>query len=206
MRRFEGTSGPERPDFDLVVMGASLGGLAAYRQILAELPADFPAPIVLVQHTAPGHPSLLADLLSRVTPLRVQQAEPGGPLRPGTVYTSVRDYHLRVRPDRTSELSRSSRVHFLRPAADVLFASAAEALGERVIAAVLTGGGWDGAAGVRAVRQAGGYVIAQDERSATCPEMPYHAVLTRKVDVVLPLVQIAFALRTLVGAGEAAPV
>jgi two-component system chemotaxis response regulator CheB len=145
----------------------------------------------------------MADILARHTRLPVKQAREGEVLCPGTVYTPAPGRHLVVRGDGTLSLSPAPRVNFARPSADVLFESAAAAFGERVVGVVLTGGGCDGAAGVRAIRRRGGFVIAQDEVTAEDFWMPYNAVLTRKVDLVLPLGQIAFALRTLTGCGAA---
>jgi two-component system chemotaxis response regulator CheB len=183
--------------FDVVVMAASVGGLKAFSHILADLPADFPIPIVLAQHVARDQPSLLAEILDRRTHLRVKQAEDGEALCPATVYTPVPNRHLRVRAGGTLGLDSGPRVQFARPAADVLFRSAADAFGERALAVVLTGGGCDGSAGVLAVRGRGGFVIAQDETTSEAFAMPYSAALTRKVDLILPLDQIAFALATL---------
>jgi two-component system chemotaxis response regulator CheB len=161
------------------------------------LSADFPVPVVIVQHISQDGPSLMAEILSHHTPLRVKQAEDGDVLRVGTVYTPAPGHHLRVNPDGTLSLLQSPKVHYVRPSADLLFQSAADAYGERVVAVVLTGGGYDGVDGVKAVRRRGGFVIAQDEATSECFGMPYNAVLTRKVDLVLPLGQIAFALGTL---------
>ena len=188
--------------FDLVVVAASAGGLKACIKVVAGLPADFPLPVVVVQHIGQDGPSLMADILARHTPLRVRQAGDGDVLLGGTVYTPAPARHLRVHPGGTLSLLDSPRVRFVRPSADVLFASAADAFGDRVIAVVLTGCGSDGADGVRAVRRRGGFVIAQDEATSEHFDMPYHAVLTRKVDLVLPLGQIAFALQTLVMMSE----
>ena len=183
--------------FDVVVVACSAGGLRACQRIVAGLPADFPLPVVIIQHIGQDGPSRMADILSRHTPLRVRQAADGVVLRGGTVYTPAPGRHLRVNPGGTLSLLDSPRVQFARPSANVLFGSAADAFGDRVIAVVLTGCGSDGADGVRAVRGRGGFVIAQDEATSEQFGMPYHAVLTRKVDLVLPLGQIAFALRTL---------
>ncbi len=183
-------------------MAGSVGGLRACGRIVSGLPPDFPAPVVIVQHISQDGPSMMAEILARHTPLRVGQAEDGEVLRAGTVYTPAPGRHLRVNPDGTLSLPRSPKVHFVRPSADVLFGSAADAYGGQVVAVVLTGGGCDGADGVRAVRRRGGFVIAQDEATSEAFGMPYHAVITRKVDLVLPLDHIAFALRTVVATGE----
>lgn len=125
--------------FDVVAMAASAGGLSGLSLILAGLPADFPAAILVVQHLDPRHRSLMADIMARRTSLGVKQAEEGGRLRPGTVYIAPPNRHLLVNPEGTLSLSQSEQVHFLRPSADLLFESVAAAFKDRAIAVVLTG-------------------------------------------------------------------
>lgn len=127
--------------FDIVAMAASAGGLNALSQILSSLPAKFPAAIVVVQHLDPRHRSLMADILSRRTPLKVKQAEEKDCLSPGTVYIASPNRHLLVNPDGTLSLSQSELVHFVRPSADLFFDSTAASYKDRAIALVLTGTG-----------------------------------------------------------------
>lgn len=187
--------------FDVVAIAASAGGLAALSEVLGALPPSFPAAIVVVQHLDPRHRSLMADILSRRTALRVVEATEGAPLRPGTVYIAPPDRHLLVNPDGTLSLSQSELVHFVRPSADLLFDSVAAAFRDRAIAVVLTGTGSDSAMGVSAVKKTGGTVIAQDEATAQFFGMPGAAIQTGDVDFVLPLSEIAPALVTLVQTG-----
>jgi two-component system chemotaxis response regulator CheB len=198
-------SSPEFPDaaFDVVAVAASAGGLNALTQVLSALPADFPAALVIVQHLDPRHRSLMADIISRRTLLRVKQAEEGDRLAPGTVYMAPPDRHLLVNPDNTLSLTQSELVSFVRPSADLLFESVAASHRERAIAVVLTGTGSDGATGVQAIKKLGGTVIAQDEKSAEFFGMPGAAVRTGSVDFILPLAEIPSALVTLVMRGEA---
>jgi chemotaxis response regulator CheB len=112
-------------------------------RVLAALPEGFPATLVVVQHLDPRHRSLMADILSRRTPLQVKQAEEGEQVAPGTVYIAPPNRHLLVNPDGTLSLTQSQLVHFLRPSADLLFESVATSYGERAIAVVLTGTGND---------------------------------------------------------------
>jgi two-component system chemotaxis response regulator CheB len=184
--------------FEIVAMAASAGGLTALSEILSALPADFPVPVVVVQHLDPRHRSLMAEILERRTPLRVKQAQAGDRLEPGTVYVAPPDHHLLVNRDGTVSLSQSELVHFVRPSADLLFESMAASYGERSIAVVLTGSGSDGEMGVRAVKTRGGTVIAQSEESAEYFGMPGAAIATKSVDFVLALEEIAPALVTLV--------
>ncbi|MDJ0636663.1 MAG: chemotaxis protein CheB [Xenococcaceae cyanobacterium MO_188.B29] len=184
--------------FDIVALASSAGGLNALTQVLASLPGDFPAAIVIVQHLDPRHRSLMADILSRRTPLSVKQAEEGDRLCPGTVYIAPPNRHLLVNPDGTISLSQSKLVHFVRPSADLLFDSAAASYKDKAIAVVLTGTGKDGVMGVQAIKKMGGTVIAQNQESSEFFGMPDAAIRTGSVDFILPLSEIASALISLV--------
>ncbi|MSS70961.1 MAG: chemotaxis protein CheB [Candidatus Latescibacteria bacterium] len=188
--------------FDVVAMAASAGGLQALSAVLSAMPADFPAAVVVVQHLDPRHRSLMAEILERRTPMRVQQAKEGDRLSPGLVHIAPPDRHLLVNPDGSLSLSQSELVHFVRPSADLLFESVAASYKERVIAVVLTGTGSGGNMGVRAVRKMKGVVIVQDERTSEFFGMPGAAIQTGCVDFVLPLEGIAPALARLVLRGE----
>ena len=185
----------------LIALAASAGGLRALSIVLAALPAALPAAVVVVQHIDPHHRSLLAPILGRRTALRVKEAEEGETLAPGVVSIAPPDSHLLVQPAGILHLSREARVHFVRPAADRLFASAAASYGECLIAVVLTGAGSDGADGVRAVKQAGGTVIVQSVATAEYTGMPSAAVDTHLTDYVVPLGEIGPLLISLVGTG-----
>ena len=186
------------PDFDIVALAASAGCLTALIEVLSDLPINFRVPIVVVQHLDPRHPSLMAEILGRRTPLKVIQAKQGDKLIPGVVYIAPPNNHLLVNSDGTASLSQSEMVHFLRPSADLLFESVAASYKERTIAVVLTGTGSDGAMGVEAIKKMGGTVIVQDDKSAEFPGMPSSAIKTGDVDFVLPLAEISSALITLV--------
>ena len=186
------------PDFDIVALAASAGGLTALIEVLSDLPINFRVPIVVVQHLDPRHPSLMAEILGRRTPLKVIQAKQGDKLIPGVVYIAPPNNHLLVNSDGTASLSQSEMVHFLRPSADLLFESVAASYKERTIAVVLTGTGSDGAMGVEAIKKMGGTVIVQDDKSAEFAGMPSSAIKTVDVDFVLPLAEISSALITLV--------
>ncbi|WP_442936993.1 chemotaxis protein CheB [Nostoc sp.] len=184
--------------FDIVAIAASAGGLTAIVKVLSTLPAEFPAAIAIVQHLAPGHPSFMAEILSRRTNITVKQAEEGDSLTPGTAYVAPPDRHLLVNGDGTLSLSQSELVHFLRPSADLLFESVAATYKDRAIALVLTGTGSDGAMGVEAIKKMGGTVIVQDVKTAEFSGMPSAAINTGNVDFILPLDEISTALVTLV--------
>ncbi len=192
------------PPFDIVALAASLGGIEAFRAVLAPLPADFPAAVVVVQHLSARYPSTLAELLSRYTALPVQWAAPGQRVCPRTVYVAPPDQHVLVTLDGILALSRTPHVQFTRPAADPLFASVAAAYGKRAVGVVLTGMGRDGAAGIRAIKSHGGRVLIQEAGTARARAMPQAALATGCGDFALPLAMIAPALLALVMAPGAA--
>jgi two-component system chemotaxis response regulator CheB len=195
------------PGLCVVGLAASAGGLQALRFLTAALAEDFPAAVAVVLHLSPNVPSHMCAILSRESRLPVKQAQHGDRLLAGRVYVAPPDQHLRVRGDRTIELTSSPRQHFVRPSADVMFESMADAFGARAIAVVLSGMGRDGAAGVGAVKRAGGIVIAQDRATAQFFGMPGSAIDTHDVDLVLPLAEIPAALTRLsavAGAGGGA--
>jgi two-component system chemotaxis response regulator CheB len=186
-----------RSAFDIVAITASAGGLTALSKVLAALPAVFPAALLVVQHLDPRHRSLMAEILSHRTALKVKQAEEGDRLQAGTVYIARPDRHLLANANNTLSLSQSELVHFLRPSADLLFESVAASHQDRAIAVVLTGTGTDGAMGVQAIKKMGGTVIVQDKDTAEFNGMPAAAIQTGCADFILPLDEIAGALITL---------
>jgi two-component system chemotaxis response regulator CheB len=178
----------------LVAIATSTGGPAALHRLLSGLPSDFPAPILVVQHNAPGFMNGLVAWLGGGSGLTVKVAEQGEPLRPGTVYLAPDDRHLGVAPAGTALLSAAPPVGGFRPSGTFLFESAARARGSSVVALILTGMGDDGVEGLQAVRQAGGHVIAQDEATSVVWGMPGAAVAAGLADSVLPLDAIALRL------------
>ena len=194
------------PAFDVVVFGASAGGLAALSIILGELPSSFPASVALVLHLSPDYPSVLTDVLSRCTRLPVCWATGGVRMTPGTVYVAPPNRHLVFERDAAVALLNSAPVHFARPSVDLLFASAARAFGRRTLAVILSGNGYDGSNGVAEVHRLGGVVIAQDEASSQFFSMPREAIESGGVTYILPLGSIARAVRRLVALGASAGV
>lgn len=188
--------------FDIIALAASAGGLNALIAVLSPLKADLPVAIVVVQHLAPNHRSQMAEILIRRTPLQVKEAEDGEQLKPGTVYIAPPDRHLLVNPDASISLSQSETVHFVRPSAEVLFKSVASSYKNRAIAVVLTGSDRDGTEGVRAIKNMGGVVIAQNKETSQVFGMPAAAIETGCVDFILPLEKIAGALTDLVCKGS----
>jgi two-component system chemotaxis response regulator CheB len=181
----------------VVAIVASVGGLAAISEVLGGLPAEFRAAVIVLQHLEAGRESLLPRILAGRTPLAVRPAASGDVLRAGHVYVAPAGRHLALAPDRTLRLGDGPRVHYVRPAADVLLNSLAEA-GAPVIAVVLTGRGEDGARGALRVRTQGGTVLATDRGTSTNFGMPGAADDAGGVDEVLPLPRIAPRLVALV--------
>ena len=188
--------------FDVVALAASAGGLTALSSVLADLPAGFPAGILVVQHLDPRHRSLMADILSRRTHLEVKQAEDGDRLAGGRVYIAPPNRHLLLNGDGSLSLTQTELVHFVRPSADLLFESVAASYKDRSIAVVLSGSGSDGSMGVKAIKKMGGTVLAQDQKTSEFFGMPGAAIDSGSVDFVLPLEEIAPALVTLVMKGQ----
>lgn len=185
------------PRYEAIVMGASAGGLEALQTILAALPAHFPVPVVIVQHLSPQSENILTEVLNRQCRLKVKEAEEKERPRAGIVYIAPPDYHLMIEADRTLSLSREERVNFSRPAIDVLFETAAEAYGDKLIGVVLTGANADGSLGLQAIKKFGGTCVVQDPRTAVAPRMPTAAIESTKVDYVVPLMEIASLIKGL---------
>lgn len=183
--------------YDAVAIACSAGGLTALREVLGQLPASFEAPILVAFHRGDASTEYLLSLLRRSTKLEVRQAQEGEKPRAGVVYFAPGGRHLELNASGRLSVLRRGRIRFVCPSADLLFESVAAFHGARAVGVVLTGRGSDGAAGARAIRLAGGFVIAEDPRSSEYADMPVTAVETRKVDLTLPLPQIAFALDTL---------
>ena len=189
--------------YDVVVIGASWGGMRALERVLSELPADFPVPIAVAQHRdADAEDDLLPMLLSRHTELEVADADDKDPLAPGRVLLAPPGYHMLIE-DGSVALSVDAPVQFARPSIDVLFESAAAEHGERTVGIVLTGANADGAAGLAAIKRRGGYTIVQDPASAERTEMP-EAALAVGPNAVIDLDGLASVLCVLCGSQDAA--
>jgi two-component system, chemotaxis family, protein-glutamate methylesterase/glutaminase len=163
-------------EMEAIVIGASAGAVAALLHLLPPLPAGFPLPLMIVVHVSPQHSSSLADLLQAQCRVTVKEAEDKEPVVAGTAYLAPSDYHLLVEKERCLSLSSEEPVNFSRPSIDVLFESAADAYGRKVLAIILTGANQDGAQGVRAVWAAGGMALVQTPESAEARAMPEAAL------------------------------
>lgn len=193
---------PRRPALRAVALGVSSGGLDALKRLLGALPADFPVPVLVVQHLSPDGESSLAALLEAACGLRVKEAEPDDAPRPGTVYLAPPNYHLQVEPDGRLSLSTDPPVNFARPSVDVLFETAALAYGPALAGVVLTGAGSDGSVGLAAIQAQGGTVVVQDPADALCPAMPQAALAAVRADHVATLDTLAPLLMRLAAAGH----
>jgi two-component system chemotaxis response regulator CheB len=151
---------------DVVVVGASAGGLNALRQMVAYLPADLPASVLVTTHLAPTVPSKVAVTLARAGAMPTVEAADGMPMTAGRIHTAVPDRHLVIDDHDVLRLTRGPRENRVRPAVDALFRSAARWCGPRVIAVVLSGALDDGAAGLAAVVECGGVGLVQDPQDA----------------------------------------
>jgi two-component system chemotaxis response regulator CheB len=173
-------------EFRLIAIGCSLGGMNALVEVIGDLPASFPVPIVVVQHRYRTSNESLPAYIRRHAHLDVVDAEDKQPIEPGCVYLAPANYHLLVE---TGELSLSvdEAVAFSRPSIDVLFESAADAYGEELIGIVLTGANADGAHGAARIKERGGFVIVQDPETAEAAAMPRAAIASVSVDRILPL-------------------
>ncbi|MCP2323059.1 two-component system chemotaxis response regulator CheB [Hamadaea flava] len=171
---------------DVVVVGASAGGVEALRALVAGLPGDLPAAVLIVLHVPRSAPSALASILARACSLPVRPAVDGEMLRHGRVYVAVVDRHLLILDNRI-RLSRGPSENGHRPAIDPLFRSAARSFGPRVVGVVLSGTRDDGASGLAVVSQLGGITVVQDPADAAYPAMPRAAMNACEVDHVLPI-------------------
>jgi two-component system chemotaxis response regulator CheB len=180
----------------LIVIGASFGGLSALPILLADLPRDFPAAIVFVQHRGKQADDGMLEFLRKASRLPIREPEDKDLIAPGCVYLAPRDYHLLVEKGWFA-LSLEAPVRYARPSIDLLFESAAEAYREQVVGMVLTGANDDGARGLARIKARGGMTIVQEPASAEIASMPQAALLASPVDRILPLPQIALLLNEL---------
>jgi len=190
---------------DVLAIGVSTGGPQALAEVVPCLPADFPAPVVIVQHMPPLFTRLLAERLNSHSRLRVQEAEAGRALEPGQVWIARGDYHMAVAREGTSavlQLNQELPENSCRPAVDVLFRSVAQVYGACVLGVVMTGMGADGARGAVNIREAGGEIIVQDEASSVVWGMPGAVVSAGAADKICPLQEIGQEIVRRVTAGR----
>jgi len=188
-----GVSARPQTRIDVVAIGASTGGPNALTELIPQFPADFPVPIVIVQHMPALFTRLLAERLNTLTSLEVQEGKAGQRLQRGQVWVAPGDQHMTVARKGTEfvlGINHDPPENSCRPAVDVLFRSVAQTYGANVLAVVLTGMGADGTRGSAVIREAGGEVIVQDEASSVVWGMPGSVVAANLADRICPLVDI----------------
>ena len=178
---------------DVVVIGASSGGVEALMELARRLPPDLPAAVFVVVHVPEAAPSVLPRLLDRVGPLRAVHPEDGDPIEAGRIFVAPPDHHLLLERGRV-RVKRGPKENRHRPAVDPLFRTAALAYGPRVVGVVLTGARNDGTAGLMAIKRRGGVAIVQDPAEALFASMPEHALEYVEVDHRVPLENLASLL------------
>lgn len=178
---------------DVVCIGTSTGGPTALADVFASLPADLPVPVLVVQHMPPTFTKMLAERLTAHSALKVCEGVSGTPLVPGRAWIAPGDFHMALAgsaADPRLSLNQEPHENSCRPAADVLFRTAAQVYGPNVLAVVMTGMGQDGLRGCEAIKAAGGQVIVQDEATSVVWGMPGIVSRNGLADKVLPLSQL----------------
>jgi len=186
----------------VVVIGVSTGGPTALGEILPTMPADFPLPILIVQHMPPLFTRLLAERLNSTCRLQVQEASQGDAIEPGRILIAPGDFHMKLVSNNgkiSVNLDQSPRQNSCRPAVDALFASTGEVYGGAALAVILTGMGQDGLRGTGILQAQGANIIAQDEASCVVWGMPGAVVNAGLVDRVLPLNEVVPAIVSIAG-------
>src|SRR4051794_38127296 len=181
---------------DIIVVGASAGGVEPLQALVGDLRPDFAAAVFICCHTPADGPMLLASVLGKAAALRVSYAVDGAPIEPGTVQLAPPDLHLLLENDRV-RLSRGPKQNRARPAIDPLFRSAADRFGPRVIGVVLSGMLDDGAAGMLAIKRQHGIAMVQDPADAVCRSMPDAACAATDVDYCIPVARMGALLARL---------
>jgi len=173
---------------NIIVIGASAGGVQVLQELMRGLPEDFPGAVFVVVHTSASSPGVLPQILGRAGPLPAAHAEDGEKIKMGRIYVAPPDFHLLIR-DGEVGVTRGPKENGFRPAVDVLFRTAARTHGARVVGIVLTGGLDDGTVGLTHIKSEGGIAVAQEPSEAVFPSMPRSAVENVNLDYVLPVAE-----------------
>lgn len=187
--------------YEAVVIGVSMGGMHALKIILTALPADYPIPVIIVQHQGDDERGSLAELLNNLVTIDIKEAELNEIIKGSQVYLSSPGYHLLVEEDKTFGFSVDPPLNYSRPSIDVLFESAAEAYKDKLIGIILTGANTDGSQGMATIKQYGGLAIAQDPSTAEVATMPSAAISAANIDHVLPLEDIGEFMKRVLDVG-----
>jgi two-component system chemotaxis response regulator CheB len=191
--------GRKKLTYEAVVIGTSAGGLEALGVVLPRLKPDLSAPIFIVQHISASSESYLVDYFDRKCQIKVFEAVDKLEYKPGKVYFAPPDYHLLIEDKKSIALSVEEKVNYSRPSIDVLFETASWHFGPHLIGIVLTGANWDGASGLKTIKEAGGMTIVENPKTAAVPRMPESAIELCKPDYILKLDAIANKLNHLLG-------
>jgi two-component system, chemotaxis family, protein-glutamate methylesterase/glutaminase len=170
---------------ELLIIGGSAGSLEVILLFLKDLKSTLSFPILLVLHRKSSFDSALTNLISTRTKLPVQEAEEKEQLKPGNIYIAPADYHLLIEKQHTVSLDFSEKINYSRPSIDITFQTAAEAYGPSLVCILLSGANEDGAAGLVAVKEAGGFIVIQDPLTAEVSYMPEQALKVVKPDKIL---------------------
>jgi two-component system chemotaxis response regulator CheB len=184
------------PNRDIIVIGASAGGLSAFNRVIKQLPEELNAAVFIVWHLSPYSNSMLPEILNRAGKLKAKHPDDGEPIELGKIYIAPPDHHLLLEAGRI-RLTKGPKENRFRPAIDPLFRSAAYAYGSRVVGVILTGALDDGTAGLWAIKDRGGIAVVQDPAEAEQPSMPASALKNVEVDHSLPVSEIPALLVTL---------
>ncbi|HEV8606275.1 MAG TPA: chemotaxis protein CheB [Tepidisphaeraceae bacterium] len=181
---------------DIIVIGASAGGVQALRELVRGLPADLRAAIFVAVHASPSSPGVLPQILQRAGHLPASHAEDGEKIRHGRIYVAPPDFHLLLKPGFV-QVTRGPKENGFRPAADSLFRTAARAYGQRVVGIVLTGSLDDGTVGLIHIKHEGGIAIVQEPSEAVFPSMPQSAIDNVRIDHILSVAEMPALLSRL---------
>ncbi|PLX00623.1 MAG: chemotaxis protein CheB [Marinilabiliales bacterium] len=181
--------------YSLMVLGVSAGGMEVLRKLLPFFGHDFPLPVVIIQHLHPNQGEFYLRYFNDHCNLNVQEAVETELVRPGNVYFAPPNYHLLIDLDKKFRMNVDPRVNFSRPSIDVFFESAAEVFKDQLIGVILTGANDDGALGMKAINDAGGYTIAQDPQTAEVYTMPLAAIEKTKIDWITRVEELGTAIQ-----------
>ena len=187
----------QRQALSAIVIGTSAGGVEALTRILPSLPATMPIAILIVVHIPRERPSLLTDIFRQKCAMRVEEGIDKADIKPGHIYFAPPDYHMLVDAGPQIALSVDEVIQFSRPSIDVLFESAADVYGKKLLGILLTGGNEDGASGLAYIARCGGMTVLQDPAEAAAPAMPESALKVMTPTHVLRLDEIAALLMTI---------
>ena len=176
--------------YQAIAVGASAGGLYALSFLFEQLPADYPIPVIVIQHRAKDQKELLEEVLQHKCKITIKQADEKEKIKSGFVYIAPPGYHLLVEQDQTFSLSSDEPVSLSKPSIDVLFESAAEVFREKLVGLILTGANNDGATGISIIKKYGGLTVAQYPQEAQYPQMPLAAINSGGVENILTLKEI----------------